>query len=267
MSILVRGLFMSSRVLRALIGAAAATVVAWPAATSAQAGTPKYPDVKALPPEDVRLGRETINFERHYVIRFSTIMYNAGPGAMELHGSPDLALNANLHAEQWIYEDPPGVTIQDTGTIFMFHQPHRHFHFDGYGRYELWSKRGYDRALASGFTQGAPMFVAPKVSFCMLDLRRETAPPGSRPFYSSCTPAMQGISAGWADIYGWTLPDQWVDVGLSPLPDGEYVIRNIVDPANVIYESEGRADPAKESQVANSGVTLVRIANGQLDLN
>jgi lysyl oxidase len=250
--------------LAALGGVVAATVLIWPAGASAQVTTPLYPDVRALPPEDVRLGRETINFDRHYVIRFSTIMYNAGPGQLELHGTPASSLNANFDATQWIYEDPAGVQVQHTGAIFMFHQAHNHFHFDGYGRYELWTKRAFERAQANGFTSGGPVFVSPKVSFCMIDSREVDTETSQQSRYNTCTPAMQGVSAGWADIYGWSLPDQWIDVGLAPLPDGEYVLRNIVDPFNVIFESEGRADPAKESEVANSGVTPVRILNGQL---
>jgi len=106
--------------------------------------------------------------------------------------------------------------------------------------------------------------VSPKVSFCMLDSIPVDASPVNVQYYKTCTPLAQGISAGWADVYDWTLPDQWIDVGTSRLPDGDYVLRNIADPNNIVFESPGKADPAKESQVANSGVSAVKILNGQL---
>lgn len=246
-----------------LVGGVIAASAVLPAGAAAQVGTPKYPDVRALPPYDIRLGRETVGFERHYVIRFSTAMYNGGTGPVELHGTPATSLDLNFTASQWIYEDPAGLRFEPVG-LFAFHAAHRHFHFDGYGRYELWSKRSFDRAQASDFTTGAPLHVSPKVSFCMIDSQRfdANAPPAR--VYQTCTPALQGVSPGWADIYDWGLPDQWIDVGSSPLPDGDYVVRNIADPFNVIYESPGKADPAKESHVANDGATAVKIVNGQL---
>lgn len=246
----------------ALLGVAALAGI-WPSLAGAAPGTPLYPDVRALPPSDIHLGRETVNFERHYVIRFSTYMYNAGPGRLEIQGTPRTALDLNFQASQWIYEDPAGVTTEPIGTLF-WHDVHSHFHFDGYGRYELWTKTGYDRAAASGFTKGAPLYMSPKVSFCMMDSTPIDQSTVNVRYYQTCTPLVQGVSAGWADLYDWTLPDQWIDVGTSRLPDGQYVLRNIADPNNIVFESPGKADPAKESQIANSGVTPVTIVNGQV---
>jgi hypothetical protein len=42
------------------------------------------------------------------------------------------------------------------------------------------------------------------------------------------------------------------------------VIRNIADPDNLIWESPGKADASKESAVANAGITVIHIVNGQL---
>jgi len=247
----------------ALVLLVALPAAALPADARAAPGTPLYPDVRALPPSDIYLGRETVNFQRHYVIRFSTYMYNAGPGRLEIHGTPRTALDLNFQASQWIYEDPAGLTVEPIGTLF-WHQAHNHFHFDGYGRYELWTKTGYDRAAAAGFTKGSPLYVSPKVSFCMMDSAPVDDGALNVRYYQTCTPAVQGVSPGWADLYDFTLPDQWIDVGTNRLPDGQYVLRNIADPTNMVVESPGKADPAKESQIANSGVTPITIVNGQL---
>lgn len=46
----------------------------------------------------------------------------------------------------------------------------------------------------------------------------------------------QGISRGWADVYGRFLPCQWLDVtGLAP---GDYTLRIVVNPLQTLVESD-----------------------------
>jgi hypothetical protein len=47
---------------------------------------------------------------------------------------------------------------------------------------------------------------------------------------------MQGISAGWSDTYTAELPGQ--EITVSPLEDGEYLLRLTVDPAERLYEAD-----------------------------
>jgi hypothetical protein len=233
----------------------------WPATAGA---SPKYPDLRTLPPFDAHLGTSFVNGENHYVVRFSNEVWNAGTGPFELHGVPHFPIDGLFDASQWIYDDTAGVTIQPVGT-FAFHPSHQHFHFDGFARYQLWTQTGFDRAQATGFTKGSPLYTSPKVSFCVLDIDQVDAasgPPTS--VYRTCSPAMEGISAGWGDVYDYLLPDQWVDVGQTPLRDGKYVIRSIADPDNLIYESASKADASRESQVTNSASTPISIVNGRL---
>lgn len=225
---------------------------------------PKYPDLRSLPPSEIHLGSALVDGENHYVVRFDNVVANAGSGPFELHGTPHFPVDGLFEASQWIYDDPAGLTIEPVGT-FAFHPSHQHFHFDGFARYELWKKRDYDRAAAAGFASGAPLYTSPKVSFCILDIRHVDAANGPpTPVYRTCSPAVEGLSAGWGDVYDWTLPEQWVDVGQTPLADGSYVIRTIADPDNVVFESAGKADPARESQVSNSAATEIAIVGGRL---
>lgn len=234
------------------------------AAPSALAQGPKYPDLRSLVPSNVHLGTALVGSENHYVVRFTNVIANAGDGPFELHGAPHFPLDGQFDASQWIYHDPAGLSIEPVGS-FAFHANHQHFHFDGFARYELWTKREFERAQSRNFASGAPMAVSPKVSFCILDIRRTDPSKGPpRQVYRTCTPAMEGLSPGWGDVYDWTLPDQWVDVGRTPLPDGDYVIRTIADPDNIVFESNGKADPDRESHVANSAVRYISIVNGQL---
>ena len=49
---------------------------------------------------------------------------------------------------------------------------------------------------------------------------------------------MTGLSIGWADYYGSTLPGQELDI--RGLPDGRYCLRNEADPADRLDESDER---------------------------
>lgn len=241
---------------------AALSVMVCQAATAGAAS--RYPDFRTSVPYDVHLGTALVNAENHYVVRFSNEIVNAGTGPFELHGTPHFPYDGLFDASQWIYDDTAGVEMQSVG-VFAFHPNHQHFHFDGFARYELWKERDFNRAQSVGFASGQPLYTSPKVSFCILDIRHADQSSGpSRAFYRTCTPAMEGLSQGWADIYDWTLPDQWVDVGPKPLADGKYVIRSIADPENLIYESPGKADASRESEVANSAAVTITIVNGRL---
>jgi hypothetical protein len=258
-----------NRALIAICAALSVTVLSSPATAGA---APGYPDLRTLPPDDIHLGTSLVGNENHYVVRFGNTVWNAGEGPFELHGMPHFPYDGLFTATQWIYDYSGGpITMPEVG-MFAFHPSHNHFHFDGFARYELWRKRDYDTAAANGFTSGKPLYTSPKVSFCILDLTHiqpasgtptvDGSPP--REVYRTCSPAMEGISRGWGDIYDSTLPEQWVDVGRRPLPDGNYVIRSIADPDNLVYESPGKSDATRESQIVNSATSDVRIVNGRL---
>ena len=232
-------------------------------AAGATVGTPQYPDLRALPPADLALDQIAVDGVPHHVVRFTTTTWNAGPGPFELHGRPHAPPDGMMDATQWIYEEPVGVGEEFVG-VFAFHEAHRHFHFTDYAAYELWTKGEFQRARATGFAHGRPLFTAGKVGFCLLDYDRVTAPESSTGFYFTCTPVLQGMSVGWGDVYDSSLADQWVDVGTSPLPDGDYVLRNVVDPNNRVYESEGKADLAREGVPANSATTDFSVVAGAL---
>ena len=72
----------------------------------------------------------------------------------------------------------------------------------------------------------------------------------------------QGLSVGWVDDYPFYLPEQWIDLGQTPLADGDYVLRVVADPMNQFLESPDKADPARESPAANEGVTFFSLQQG-----
>jgi subtilase family serine protease len=47
---------------------------------------------------------------------------------------------------------------------------------------------------------------------------------------------VQGISAGWGDIYSWNLPGQ--SINITGLANGTYRLRSTADPFNRIRETD-----------------------------
>ena len=107
-----------------------------------------------------------------------------------------------------------------------------------------------------------------KASFCTLDLmiadfeRFKSQPPRYsnedvcfRPPNSDTTLVM-GITPGWADVYTWDLPDQYVEFGDNG-PD-RYVVRAVVDGRNTIRETRDTDNVGYGYiEVSDDGVRLI----------
>jgi hypothetical protein len=88
-----------------------------------------------------------------------------------------------------------------------------------------------------------------KVTFCLADIeidawaekgdgaRNYNAPDCLFPAQSDeqSDHFVQGITNGWADVYNWYLPDQYMEV--TGLPDGDYILETIADPDNLLRET------------------------------
>jgi hypothetical protein len=99
-------------------------------------------------------------------------------------------------------------------------------------RFEMWG--------TSGNLRGA------KIGFCFLDTDpydESLQGFSGTPFYSgswcghdpNALAFRMGLSVGWGDKYGWSLPFQWVDI--TGLPSGSYTLRGKVDPNGFFVES------------------------------
>ncbi|MCG3136081.1 MAG: hypothetical protein HMLKMBBP_03886 [Planctomycetes bacterium] len=134
---------------------------------------------------------------RRSLMRFSTTTVNVG--------------GADLHM---------GLPTPDN-PLFVFHECHGHYHFNGFASYRLLDLEG--GVAATGI----------KVSFCLEDVIRDDpdAPEDAR---YHCLD--QGIQAGWADVYDSGLPGQWVDV--TGVPPGDYLLEISVNPDRVLEESD-----------------------------
>ena len=123
--------------------------------------------------------------------------------------------------------DPDGdPNTDDADGLFEFASCHNHFHFQHYATYRLIGTDGTEWKSA-------------KRGFCMLDTDPFNVASGDGTWeYRSCgtttIPGYQGISAGWADTYTWTLAGQYfvLDGGdrQPVIPPGEYIIEVHVNP-------------------------------------
>jgi len=125
--------------------------------------------------------------------------------------------------------DPNDHVAADDG-LFELATCHNHYHFRHYALYEL---------VNPGTGQ---VWRAAKRGFCMLDTDPNPVPvggvaPGPGKFRSCGAvgiPGNQGVTAGWADTYRFTLAGQYFVLdggdGQPVVPPGDYVIRITVNP-------------------------------------
>lgn len=203
------------------------------------AATALRPDIVPTPTSQVQV--RFVNGHERLYLSFET--ENAGSGPLEVQpvqedcdGNSDTTDDRT--AVQQIYGDTDGSgaytpgtdTVVETDVIgcFVYHAIHGHWHFLNYARYRLLTLDGHHLRAHS------------KVGFCMLDsLRVDPSLPGysDTRSYTGCPDlGLQGISVGWADIYGMDTPGQFIPIG--GVPDGTYCLVGRADPDNRILETD-----------------------------
>ena len=137
-----------------------------------------------------------------------------------------------------IFVGDPNVHVAANDGLFEFASCHNHFHFRHYALYELVDPRT------------GQVWRAAKRGFCMLDTDPNPVPVGGVPpregKFRSCgavgIPGNQGITAGWADTYRFTLAGQYFVLdggdGQPAVPPGDYIIRITVNPPFVAKRNE-----------------------------
>ncbi len=99
---------------------------------------------------------------------------------------------------------------------YVFSNCHGHYHLRNFNDYKLYDCRGRVR---TGLKQ----------AFCLMDVERRG---GTSPRLYTCSD--QGVSAGWADVYGAGLDCQWIDI--TGLVDGEYVLEARTNQSGIVRE-------------------------------
>jgi len=194
------------------------------------------PDLQPLPPYELQL--ELLYGGTRRLLRFSHAIWNRGAGDLEVHGWHD-RFSGTVRVRQLLRD--LGGTYADSQTgEFVYHNRHEHWHWEGFSRYEI-------LAVLEDGSPGEVLAASEKVGFCLRDDERmpgyllgfpipETQGERLRARFGECGWQKQGLSPGWLDVYGYELDGQSLDV--SELEDGIYLLRTLVDPGDLLLESE-----------------------------
>jgi hypothetical protein len=148
---------------------------------------------------------------------------NIGLGDMEIRGGETRGDIQDVH--QRIYNED-GSFSETLAGEFQFHPEHGHIHFEDFAAFRL-------REVGPDGEVGAVISTSDKVSFCLLDVEQYSGTASSN--YHTCD-SIQGISAGWADVYDSGLPGQAIDI--TGVLNGSYWLEIEVDPLNNLVEAD-----------------------------
>ncbi len=246
----------SRRIRAAVLGSLVLSTAGIGALVAAGAGaTPAsdLPDLTAMLPDDrsdTPNARwiDTIAIPGRTLFRFDSVIWNNGPGAMEVarvsgttfQRTYEGGLPGGTATNRKLDRGGPG---EQNALRYSAALGHDHFHSQRIAAYEL-------RTAA-----GAPVAQAAKnlAGFCLYDSWGTPSSPTQfyAPDGTSCRanqPNYQGdlsmgISPGWGDFYGSQLWDQWVDV--TDVTPGAYRLYATADPQN-IYEEQDEGNNSSE---------------------
>jgi hypothetical protein len=193
-------------------------------------------------------------------LRFDNVIANTGRGELRMRFLLS-GVGGDQRMEQVIDMSRGSPRYRDAGT-YEWHETHRHAHYEGFAGYRLLavdSEGDVTNAVGEGM----------KAGFCLQDTeltwwhRRGNAPttftfPGCTAPHeqdSRGTWGVMGISRGWADVYTWDLPDQYVP--LDGVPDGTYVLESAADAGGRVRET---------NEADNTAWALIRIAESDVEL-
>lgn len=163
-------------------------------------------------------------------LKFTTTIWNAGGGPVEVRGAEDPA-SGEQRVVQFVHDEAGAARVVGVVGTFDYSHRHGHIHFAGFARYELWS-------LDETGALDERLVVNHKVGFCLMDNvlieQRDATPAG--PTYLSCDADTQGISVGYGDMYVAQLYEQ--DLNVSGVPDGTYALVNVVNPEGTLLEAD-----------------------------
>jgi len=121
----------------------------------------------------------------------------------------------NIGAGDLIMGDP------STNSLFYWATCHQHYHFEQFAEYNLLDLS--NNIVATGH----------KVGFCLEDVYQWNVSADSTPEYD-CD--FQGIQAGWSDVYGDSLPGQWIDI--TDVTPGDYTLEITVNSQQTVVEAD-----------------------------
>jgi hypothetical protein len=194
----------------------------------------RCPDLVMAPPSKLSLA--TSPSGRRAVLRMENRIVNLGQGPAELFGT---RRDYSFMDARQVIADALGVRRRyETGAELEYTSvPSRggdYWKFRHAARFELW------RVDAAG-VRTERVAIGPKLNYCLRDLKRVRSFAGvpRRFVFGACNQssvartATLGTSVGWADVYPYTYPQNWIDVTGRR---GCFSIIHRADPRNGIWE-------------------------------
>ena len=237
------------------------------------------PNLRTLPPRDFHIATATHSFfgdptpsrqrscyedetaetGASRCLRFDNVVANAGRGDLAMRFLLS-GVGSDQRMQQVVARTRGGPRYREAGA-YSWHESHGHVHYEGFAGYRLFAVDAAGRLTAA--TENL------KSGFCLQDTelrawrRRGNGPtiytyPGCEEATeqdSSGTWGAMGITRGWADVYTWDLPDQYVPI--DGLPDGSYVLETVADASGLVRET--REDD-------NAAWALLRITGNEVEL-
>lgn len=217
------------------------------------------PDLVALPPRHATFStgtylvsdavlptscypEETIEDDAQRCLRFDQILANVGNGPFELrYEMSDAATDQRL--VQRVFRTDGSWFDRPAGS-YDFHPTHAHFHYRNFAVSKLWASDEQGRRIGD-----KPVQEGDKNGFCVVDIENiwfGGHGDAARSYYfpqcdapaeiDPSSPVLrQGMSVGWADVYNWFLPDQYIEV--TGIPDGYYLLETIADIDELVLEA------------------------------
>lgn len=177
----------------------------------------RFPDLTPATPDSLYLNNNGGDVQ----LRFGTTIGNVGSGPMRITAT--IEGDQTVATQEIVDSDGTLLATRPAGR-FVYHPDHHHTHVDNIAVYEL----------RQGDQNGAVAAQAKKVSYCLEDSVQYSSSWMPR-MYPKCSPTLQGISPGWADVYANNVPDQFLSV--SNLQAGQYALVVTVDPNRMFADS------------------------------
>lgn len=175
-------------------------------------------------------------------LRFAFGIRNTGLGPLSLFTQGTMGLDQELIQR---VERADGSFIERTAGTARFHKTHGHYHHHDAVALQLFKVTDRD----SGALE-----VAGEKHFKGFAHRDELLRDWFH-FYPTWNKTGFGLLPGWADIYEWDRPGNYIDFGLNG--DGYYVVRMWADPVKGVVES---------NEKDNLGYTYLQVTGSQVDL-
>ena len=194
------------------------------------------------------MGAESCHPEEHVeegalrCLRFAFGIRNTGRGPLQLFYDGGIPNDHELFQR---VERADGTSFDRPAGIAHYHKTHAHYHHHDAVALRLYKVT--DRKTGALEPAGEKHFKG----FAHRDeLLREWDR-----FYPTWTHHGFGLAAGWADIYEWDRPGNYIDFGLNG--DGYYVVRMWADPVAGVMESNERD---------NEGYTYLKVTGSEVEL-